>query len=104
MLQGREEALIERLHDAPDALPLQEQRETPTLMIAATAGMVGVSLLLTVFAGPLYAFATRAGEQLAESELLVEAVLGDPTEVGSGSGNNEVEGYDPFDLSGGVAS
>lgn len=104
MLQGREDALIERLHDAPDAPPLQEQRETPTLMIAATAGMVSVSLLLTVFAGPLYAFATRAGEQLAQSELLVEAVLGDPSKVGSGSGTNEVEGYDALDISSGEAS
>ena len=55
--------LIEHLHDAPDAMPLQEQRETPALMIAATAGMVAVSVLLTVAAGPLYAYATRAGEQ-----------------------------------------
>lgn len=95
MLQGRETALIERLHDAPDALPLQKQRETPTPMIAATAGMVLVSLLLTIFAGPLYAFATRAGEQLSQPQLLVEAVLGDPVAAGSGSGKNEVDGYDP---------
>ncbi len=101
MLQGREDALIERLHDAPDALPLQEQRETPTLMIAATAGMVGVSLLLTIFAGPLYGFATRAGEQLARSELLVEAVLGNSDEIGNGSGTTEAEGYDPMGPSGG---
>lgn len=104
MLQGRENALIEHLHDAPDALPLQEQRDTPTLMIAATAGMVGVSLLLTIFAGPLYAYATRAGEQLAQSDLLVEAVLGDPTEVGSGSGDNKIEAYDPRQPSGGDGS
>ena len=95
MLQGREVALIERLHDAPDAMPLQEQRETPALMIAATAGMVAVSVLLTVAAGPLYAYATRAGERLAAPEQFVAAVLDNPNNVSSGSGKNEIEGYDP---------
>ena len=95
ILHGRETAMIEQLHDAPDARPLQEQRETPALMIAATAGMVGVSLLLTIFAGPLFSYATRAGEQLAQSEQLVDAVLGNNQSIGSGSGNNEAEGYDP---------
>ncbi|MCA0380235.1 MAG: Na+/H+ antiporter subunit D [Actinobacteria bacterium] len=95
MLQGREVALIERLHDAPDAMPLQKQRETPRLMVAATAGMVAVSLLLTVFAGPLYSYSTRAGEQLADSGLFVSEVLDNPNEVSSGSGKNEIDGYDP---------
>ena len=88
-------ALIEHLHDAPDAMPLQEQRETPALMIAATAGMVAVSVLLTVAAGPLYAYATRAGERLAAPEQFVAAVLDNPNNVSSGSGKNEIEGYDP---------
>lgn len=95
MLQGREVALIEHLHDAPDAMPLQEQRETPALMIAATAGMVAVSVLLTLAAGPLYAYATRAGERLAAPEQFVAAVLDNPNNVSSGSGKNEIEGYDP---------
>ena len=95
MLQGREVALIAHLHDAPDAMPLQEQRETPALMIAATAGMVAVSVLLTVAAGPLYAYATRAGERLAAPEQFVAAVLDNPNNVSSGSGKNEIEGYDP---------
>lgn len=95
MLQGREVALIEHLHDAPDAMPLQDQRETPALMIAATAGMVAVSVLLTVAAGPLYAYATRAGERLAAPEQFVAAVLDNPNNVSSGSGKNEIEGYDP---------
>lgn len=95
MLQGREVALMERLHDAPDALPLQEQRETPGLMVAATAGMVAVSVLLTVFAGPLYAYATRAGEQLSDSGVFVAEVLKNPNSMSSGSGKNEIDGYDP---------
>lgn len=95
VLQGREVALIEHLHDAPDAMPLQEQRETPALMVAATAGMVAVSVLLTVAAGPLYAYAVRAGERLSDSTQFVNAVLDNPNDVSSGSGKNEVEGYDP---------
>ena len=47
-------------------------------MIAATAGMVAVSVLLTVAAGPLYAYATRAGERLAAPEQFVAAVLDNP--------------------------
>ncbi len=104
ILHGRETAMIEQLHDAPDARPLQEQRETPALMIAATAGMVGVSLLLTIFAGPLFAYSTRAGEQLAHSEQLVDAVLGNDQSIGSGSGKNEAEGYDPKKLKDGEHS
>lgn len=87
VLREREEALFEQLQDAPDATPLQEQKEIPRLMIAATAGMVVVSVGLSVFAGPLYAYADRAGENMAEPGRLVELVLGNtPGELGGGSG------------------
>ena len=93
MLRAREEALIEQLTDAPDARPLQEKKETPRLMVAATAAMVGVSLALTVFAGPLYAYATRAGEDMAAPGRMVELVLGDtPGQLGGGSGTTSPEG------------
>ncbi len=96
VLQGREVALLERLHDAPDARPLQQQRETPRLMITATTGMVVVGLALTVFAGPLYAYATRAGEDLMQPGLMVERVLGeDGPGLGGGSGVTDPE-YDPY--------
>ncbi len=88
MLREREEALFEQLHDAPDAAPQQEQKEIPKLMIAATAGMVVVSVGLTIFAGPLYAYADRAGENMAEPGRMVELVLGDtPGQLGGGSGD-----------------
>jgi multicomponent Na+:H+ antiporter subunit D len=98
VLQGREAALLERLHDAPDALPLRQQRETPRLMITATTGMVAVGLALTVFAGPLYAYATRAGEELVQPARMVERVLGDGgQQLGGGSGDTDPEGeYDPL--------
>ncbi|MBL3687278.1 Na+/H+ antiporter subunit D [Leucobacter zeae] len=93
MLRAREEALIEQLTDAPDARPLQEQKQTPKLMFAATAAMVGVSLALTVFAGPLYAYATRAGEEMAAPRDMVELVLGDtPGQLGGGSGTTRPDG------------
>ncbi|MBN9613164.1 MAG: Na+/H+ antiporter subunit D, partial [Actinobacteria bacterium] len=86
VLRGREVALLERLHDAPDALPRQEQRETPRLMLWATGGMVAVSLALTVFAGPLYAYASHAGADLTEPERLVDRVLQQQGDTGAGHG------------------
>ena len=88
VLQGREVALLERLHDAPDALPRQERRDTPRLMVGATAGMVAVGLALTVFAGPLYAYASHAGQALTEPGALVSRILdGEDPGLGGGSGS-----------------
>lgn len=96
VLREREEALFERLHDAPDARPTQEQKEIPRLMIAATSGMVTVSVALTVFAGPLYAYADRAGEDMAAPREMAQLVLGDtPGQLGGGSGNTRPEGSAP---------
>jgi len=100
LLQGREVALLERLHDAPDALPMREQRDTPALMVGATTGMVVVSVLLTVFAGPLYAFASRAGEELTRPGVLVEQVL-NQHELEGGSGDTHADLYNPFVTTGG---
>ncbi|MBP1325582.1 multicomponent Na+:H+ antiporter subunit D [Leucobacter exalbidus] len=93
VLRVREEAMIEKLQDAPDAGPLQERKDIPRLMIAATTGMVCVSIALTVFAGPLYAYATRAGDSMANPGKLVSIVLGDtPGQLGGGSGVTEPGG------------
>lgn len=93
VLRNREDALLEQLHNAPDAQPRQQQRETPKLMVGATTGMVVVSLTLTVFAGPLYAYASRAGEALTQPAQLVERVLADQRGadggLGGGSGTTE---------------
>lgn len=93
VLRNREDALLEQLHNAPDAQPRQQQRETPKLMVGATTGMVVVSLTLTIFAGPLYAYASRAGEALTQPAQLVERVLADQRGadggLGGGSGTNE---------------
>ncbi|PRI11821.1 Na+/H+ antiporter subunit D [Leucobacter massiliensis] len=93
VLREREEALFLQLHDAPDAAPTQEQKEIPRLMVAATASMVAVSVALTIFAGPLYAYADRAGEDMAAPQALVELILGDtPGQLGSGSGDTDPAG------------
>lgn len=93
VLREREEALLEHLHNAPDEVPQQEVKETPRLMIFATSGMVIVSIALTIFAGPLYTYATRAGDDLAHPRQLVETVLGDsPDEPGNGSGSTRPKG------------
>jgi multicomponent Na+:H+ antiporter subunit D len=101
MLQGRENDLLERLHDAPETAPLKAQRDTPALMVAATTGMVAVSVLLTVFAGPLYDFASRAGEGLVNPDQMVVRVLGQDVGLGSGSGEIDLDGYDPIAQNGG---
>ncbi|WP_251364037.1 MULTISPECIES: Na+/H+ antiporter subunit D [unclassified Leucobacter] len=91
-LRRREVDQLVRLHDAPDAQPRRAKRDIPRLMTGATAGMVGVSIALTIFAGPLYAYASRAGEDLANPARLVQLVLGDTRDgLGGGSGTTELE-------------
>jgi multicomponent Na+:H+ antiporter subunit D len=47
-----ESVLLEGLSEAPDAGTQQETKNSPRLMTGATAGMVAVSVALTIFAGP----------------------------------------------------
>jgi multicomponent Na+:H+ antiporter subunit D len=54
---------------------MQATRTAPALMVAATAGMVLVTLALTVFAGPLYSIAARAGENLEGPSFYVDIVF-----------------------------
>ncbi|MGO3146882.1 MAG: Na+/H+ antiporter subunit D [Leucobacter sp.] len=91
LLQEREEALFERLQDAPDAMPTQEQKGIPRLMIVATIGMIAVSLMLTFAAGPLFGYAERAGEGLTNPGKLADLVL-EATHTNGGSGSTSVEG------------
>lgn len=54
-----------------DALP----RRLPATMVGATAGLIGVSLALTVLAGPLFGYAHRAAVDLLDHRQYVTAVL-----------------------------
>ena len=60
------EARISYLGAAPAAAVETERRVIPRIMTAATAGMVAVTVALTVFAGPLYEVCARIGESLLE--------------------------------------
>lgn len=63
---------VSYLGNAPAADEQQERRRIPRIMTFATGGMVGVTLLLTVFAGPLYALCTSIGESLLQPVNLVQ--------------------------------
>ncbi|MET1044063.1 MAG: Na+/H+ antiporter subunit D [Microbacteriaceae bacterium] len=67
--------LLTELTEAPNGAVMTAKRTVPRLMTAATAGMVVVSLSLTVFGGLLYGIAARAGENLNGPTRYVEAVL-----------------------------
>jgi multicomponent Na+:H+ antiporter subunit D len=67
--------MLHNVSEAPNAPVLQQTRSTPALMVAATGAMVVVSVALTVFAGPLFALSSRAGENLEGPRSYVESVF-----------------------------
>jgi multicomponent Na+:H+ antiporter subunit D len=79
-VEGDETRLLRAVEEAPDAPVTAETRTTPLLMTVSTAGMVVVSLALTVFAGPLYAISDRAAADLDGPDAYIAVVLGDLTE------------------------
>ncbi|MFK8023437.1 MAG: Na+/H+ antiporter subunit D [Ilumatobacter sp.] len=59
----------------------------PTLMLLATGATVALSVAYVVFAGPIYELAERAGSDLADPQVYIDAVLAmadDGTEGGGG--------------------
>jgi len=74
-VEDYESELLANISEAPHQTAVAETRTTPRLMIAATAGMVAVSIALTVFAGPLYGIASRAGENLEGPSFYVDLVF-----------------------------
>ena len=68
--------LTENLKDDPYAGEKVGTRPLPKLMIGATAAMVALGVALTVFAGPLYDVATRAGDDLQGTERYITSILG----------------------------
>lgn len=82
-------ALSSEEHDEHDgAVPEHlegDRRKTPVLMVGATAALVAFSLALTVFAGPLYAYAGRAAQSLQDGAY-VETVLHGVPEQSAGAG------------------
>ncbi|MDX2376269.1 Na+/H+ antiporter subunit D [Microbacterium sp. LRZ72] len=66
------ESRIAYLGNAPAAAVQTRRRATSGIMTTATAGMVGVTLALTVFAGPLFDLCMRAGAALADPVMIVQ--------------------------------
>lgn len=59
---------------------LKAQRKSlalPKMMVGPTAGLVGVGLLLTIFAGPLVELSDNAAREMLDRHSYVHAVLGD---------------------------
>ncbi len=65
-------ARVGYLGDAPAAGDQSERRVIPRIMTTATAGMVAVTVALTVFAGPLYHLCASIGEALQDPVVLVD--------------------------------
>lgn len=63
---------VSYLGNAPAADDHQERRRIPKIMTVATGGMVGVTLMLTIFAGPLYQLCAGIGESLLQPVNLVQ--------------------------------
>ncbi|MGY1615282.1 Na+/H+ antiporter subunit D [Geodermatophilus sp. SYSU D00691] len=77
----RHQAVATASHPLDDEPPARiSERPLPWLMVGATAGMVAVTLVLTLVAGPLYGLADRAAADLLDRTPYIAAVFG------SGSG------------------
>ncbi|HEY8590541.1 MAG TPA: proton-conducting transporter membrane subunit, partial [Naasia sp.] len=69
-------ALTAELGENPFGESASGRRALSRLMIGATAGMVAVSVGLSLAAGPLYGLASRAGADLQATDRYIESVLG----------------------------
>jgi multicomponent Na+:H+ antiporter subunit D len=74
-LEGYESVLLSQVQEAPDGGVVTATRTTPWLMVSATTGMVVLTVLLTVFAGPLFSLTERAAENLREPDVYVSLVF-----------------------------
>ncbi|MDH6181607.1 multicomponent Na+:H+ antiporter subunit D [Microbacteriaceae bacterium SG_E_30_P1] len=74
-VEGYESPMLDNVREAPGDTAVKTTRSIPRLMTGATAGMVIVSVALTVFAGPLYGISTRAGENLEGPSQYVRLVF-----------------------------
>ncbi|MCW4384955.1 Na+/H+ antiporter subunit D [Salinibacterium sp. SYSU T00001] len=68
-------SLLDQLSEAPGPAQQQESRNSPALMTWSTAGMVAVTVSLTIFAGPLYGVSARAGENLGNPRTYTSLVF-----------------------------
>lgn len=64
-------------HDMPADVSAPTDEPLPRAMVGATSVLIGVTLALTVFGGPLWDYAERAGANLMLRTPYVSAVLGE---------------------------
>ncbi|WP_395245401.1 Na+/H+ antiporter subunit D [Agromyces sp. MMS24-K17] len=82
-LEGYESVLLEQVQEFPDAhggvatvrAGTVARVRTPVLMVSATVALVAITLLLTVFAGPLFDLAGRAAADLGDPSTYVSLVF-----------------------------
>ena len=70
--ESENEARLSYLGAAPAAAAQTKRRVIPRIMTAATTGMVGLTIALSVFAGPLYDVCARIGASLMDPVTLVQ--------------------------------
>ena len=74
-LEGYESVLLGSVQEAPEGATVTATRTTPVLMVAATTALVVVTVLLTVFAGPLFDLTDRAATDLVDPDVYVSLVF-----------------------------
>ncbi|WP_173923227.1 Na+/H+ antiporter subunit D [Agromyces sp. Marseille-P2726] len=74
-LEGYESVLLESVQEAPEGATVTATRTTPVLMVAATTALVVLTILLTVFAGPLFDLTSRAAANLVDPDVYVSLVF-----------------------------
>lgn len=73
---GYRSTYINTLVESPDDEgEVRTGASTPRLMVAATTGMVIVTLALTALAGPLFALGDRTATEIADHDAVITAVL-----------------------------
>lgn len=73
---GYSSRYIDTLMENPeDSGQVRTEEATPRLMVFATAGMVAITLALTVFAGPLFGFGDRTAQEIADRNVIISTVL-----------------------------
>ena len=73
-VEGYSSRIVQNLEETPLGYSEEGRRSTSRLMVIATAGMVTVSIALSVFAGPLWAMAERAGLNLYGARTYVQII------------------------------
>ncbi len=74
---GYSSTYLNSLVESPDDEgEVSREATTPRLMVAATTGMVVITIALTVFAGPLFALGDRTAQEIANRDAAIANVLG----------------------------